>query len=62
MGEKIVVAVTGITGKSGRFFLDRLTAEGECLGSYRFLLLGRTEPKALLEKAAKHLDIGFAEA
>lgn len=62
MSEKIVVAVTGITGKSGRFFLDRLIAEAENLQNYRFLLLCRTEPKTLLEKAASAIDVTFVEA
>lgn len=62
MSEKNIIAVTGITGKSGRFFLNRLIAEAENLQNYRFLLLCRTAPKELLEKAAKAIDVSFVES
>lgn len=61
MSDKVVVAVTGITGKSGRFFLDRLVAEADSLQNYRFLLLCRTEPAELLKKAESVLDICFVK-
>ena len=65
------VVVTGITGKSGQYFLRRLIKEHDHLGEYRFKLLYRkrgshsknTAGYSLLEEAkkSKKLNIEFCE-
>lgn len=59
------VAVTGITGKSGQYFLKRLLKEKAKLKDYEFILLCRNDKIAsknnkgyqLIEKALKDNDL-----
>lgn len=64
------VAVTGVTGKSGQFFLQRLILEADNIGDYKFIFLCRkissssnTDGHKLAEKIQKtgKLNIEFIE-
>lgn len=38
--------MTGVTGKSGRFFYEELCKNAKCLGDYKFGFIVRDEHKA----------------
>lgn len=61
------VAITGITGKSGRCLLERMISEAECLSGYKFIFLCRKQGRrwndadfqALLHKASGTVNLNW---